>query len=76
ENIIIYPNPAADEFYIGLPEGRELLGVALYNIRGEKVAETRSAVLSVAHLAGGVYAAEIRLSGNENIVKKVIISGD
>ncbi len=72
-DIILYPNPVSDEFYIAVPAGRELSEAVLYNLKGEQLLHTKSTHLSTQGLAEGMYFVEIQLTNGERIIKKVIV---
>lgn len=71
QTITLYPNPANTEITVQLPNNMLLTKVNLYNNLGQKVLETSKEGFSVAHLAQGIYTAEMVVN-NQLYYKKII----
>ncbi len=74
-NVIIYPNPAQDEFYVKSDE--IILNIRLMDINGKVVKELAvndfHELISTDQLRSGVYLVQI-LSANHQILKRVIVT--
>ena len=80
ENILLYPNPASDEFQIRLENTNENLArVVIYNVVGKTVKTISNiaasqSVINVSSLAKGVYMVEITTDNNLKMLKKLVIN--
>ncbi|MDP2890739.1 MAG: C1 family peptidase [Bacteroidota bacterium] len=83
-NIIIYPNPTSDKFYVefDLSYSNRQITISLYNLIGQKVQVERIAdaklgkiksTLDVKNLANGIYQIQIKLDNETIINRKVVI---
>lgn len=75
QNVLVYPNPAYNRFYIR-KFTPEVATIRLFDLTGRKVLEQKTEAaetsLSVNHLSG-VFSLEITTSGGNTFVKKVLI---
>lgn len=74
--IILYPNPVKDDLHIALPAKSELINIVVYNLKGERVAQSKNTTITLTSLASGIYFAEIQLSDKESIFKKIVVARD
>ncbi|SDF91302.1 T9SS type A sorting domain-containing protein [Epilithonimonas hungarica] len=67
--VLVYPNPVVDIVHI---DNKNLKSVALYNMEGKKLLETKSNEMNVSKLPNGVYVLRIVTSDNSIVSKKII----
>ncbi len=67
--VLVYPNPVVDVLHI---DDKNLKSVALYNMEGKKLLETKSSEMNVSKLPNGVYVLRIVTSDNSIVSKKII----
>ena len=67
--VLVYPNPVVDVLHI---DDKNLKSVALYNMEGKKLLETKSNEMNVSKLPNGVYVLRIVTSDNSIVSKKII----
>lgn len=67
--VLVYPNPVVDVLHI---DDKNLKSVALYNMDGKKLLETKSSEMNVSKLPNGVYVLRIVTSDNNIVSKKII----
>lgn len=74
ENIMLYPNPADDEFMVFLGPNTKTL-IRLYDLNGKliyfKDTSQNSEVINSSRLSNGIYF--LHINGENNAVKKIII---
>lgn len=75
ESIDLYPNPAADMFFV---EGRQMQGLQIVNFAGQVVYELDNISddrlpIDASGYAPGVYAVRIILSDSRSVVKRIVI---
>lgn len=67
--VLVYPNPVVAVLHI---DDKNLKSVALYNMEGKKLLETKSSEMNVSKLPNGVYVLRIVTSDNSIVSKKII----
>ncbi|MBO4873882.1 MAG: T9SS type A sorting domain-containing protein [Bacteroidales bacterium] len=75
DNFELYPNPAAEMFFV---EGRQMQGLQIVNFAGQVVYELDNISddrlpIDVSGFAPGVYAVRIILSDSRSVVKRIVI---
>jgi hypothetical protein len=68
--LLLYPNPAQDQFYIS--SSLPITQLTLYDVSGKEIAKTNAAQMSVGHLAAGVYFVRISTETN-HAVKRLVV---
>ena len=70
ENILLYPNPAHDRFYVrGTQPIKQLM---LYDMSGKLMASTDQNQMAVDHLASGVYFVQIVTQATSEVKRLVV----
>ena len=70
ENILLYPNPAHDRFYVrGTQPIKQLM---LYDMSGKLMASTDQNQMAVGHLASGVYFVQIVTQATSEVKRLVV----
>ena len=68
--LLLYPNPVQDQFYISSTE--PITQVTLYDVSGKQIAKTNAAQMSVGHLVAGVYFVRISTKTNHTVKRLVV----
>ena len=70
ENVLLYPNPAHDRFYVtGTQPIKKLM---LYDMSGKLMASTDQNQMAVGHLASGVYFVQIVTQATSEVKRLVV----
>ena len=70
ENVLLYPNPAHDRFYVtGTQPIKKLM---LYDMSGKLMASTDQNQMAVDHLASGVYFVQIVTQATSEVKRLVV----
>jgi len=69
-NVILYPNPASDNFTIGMKN--EVKSVEIYSLEGQKVLTSKTKNVSIANLPKGIYLVKIQDVDNAVSTQKLI----
>ena len=70
ENILLYPNPAHDRFYVR--GTRPIKQLMLYDMSGKLMASTDQNQMAVDHLASGVYFVQIVTQATSEVKRLVV----
>ncbi|MBK9254951.1 MAG: T9SS type A sorting domain-containing protein [Saprospiraceae bacterium] len=75
KDIVIYPNPAAAEFYIKVPEGTAVLDVRVYNLSGQLIHYDRvhDGRVDITRLSPGVYMARMLTGAGKMVQRKLVV---
>jgi hypothetical protein len=68
--VTLYPNPTSDLLTIQTPE--ELVSIGIYDATGTMILTEKHKMLSIAHLASGVYFVEISTASGRSVHKLLI----
>src|SRR5690554_1642650 len=73
EDIFIYPNPASDRLYFGMPNNIAVEKIEIYDAIGKRVlsSQVNNNSVDVSNLTSGIYFVKINVEGSQ-ITKKII----
>jgi|TARA_R110000737_G_scaffold140765_1_gene171534 hypothetical protein len=69
EKFVLYPNPSKDRVTLKTESGSPVLGMALYNLQGQLVKETKENQLELSDLQSGIYL--VKPTGSDKIIKLI-----
>lgn len=71
DQLIIYPNPAADLVHVKLNSGEKIESVRIVDLNGALVLETTASEIDLSKLNKGVYLAVVQCNGQ--VIKKLLV---
>ena len=71
--IKLFPNPTSDLVQIQTPTGQAVIGVTLYNAKGQQISHlSNTEAIDLSHVGKGLYVARILLQDHQIISRKII----